>query len=334
MGAITRRGNVPAHSNQVSQHFVLFTELVKMKFKIPVLVIVTSLNAFWILAGIGMQCVGQERSSPSMEDLFGAIEEDEESEYVPAASKISLPENLAEVPIEIDQSEQDELAAWVKWLVLKNLPPHYEDLRKWDQTKEIVSGLNVRWEDGKIKTNRRRKTVKHGTWQRHIIDFIDPQANLAIAINKIDFSQPGQIGFAMKLEMPLALYSQLKQYQRGFQWYSISVKADATVSLEIESIVKIYVNAAKLPPDVRFDPVVERASISLVRFEVNRISHIGGDAAELMGKQLRGLLDKKLEEYDEKLVEKMNKQIAKQKDRLSLSLSDWMQKKAGQKSQQ
>ncbi len=176
--------------------------------------------------------------------------------------------------------------------------------------------------------------VKHGTWQRHIIDFIDPQANLAIAINKIDFSQRGQIGFAIKLEMPLALYSQLKQYQRDFQWYSISVKADATVLLEIESIVKIYVNAAKLPPDVRFDPVVERASISLVRFEVNRISHIGGDAAELMGKQLRGLLDKKLEEYDEKLAEKMNKQIAKQKDRLSLSLSDWMQKKAGQKSQQ
>ncbi|MCU0712923.1 MAG: hypothetical protein MUC43_12750 [Pirellula sp.] len=305
-----------------------------MKVKIPVLVLVAALCTFWITAGLGSRCVGQERSAPTMDDLFGSIEEDEESEYVPSSSKLNLPENLTEVAIEIDESEQDELAAWVKWLVLKNLPPHYEDLRKWDQTKEIVSGLNVRWEDGKIKTNRRRKTVKHGTWQRHIIDFIDPQAKLAIVINKIDFSQPGQIGFAMKLEMPLALYSQLKQYQRGFQWYSISVKADATVSLEIDCTVKIYVNAAKLPPDVRFDPVVERASISLLRFEVHRISHIGGDAAEFMGNQLRGLLDKKLEEYDEKLAEKMNKQIAKQKDRLSLSLSDWMQKKSGQKSQQ
>jgi hypothetical protein len=304
-----------------------------MKVKIPVLVVVAAISTFWVEASLSSRCFGQERSSPTMDDLFGSIEEDEESEYVPASTKLNLPENLTDVAIEIDESEQDELAAWVKWLVLKNLPPHYEDLRKWDQTKEIVSGLNVRWEDGKIKTNRRRKNVKHGTWQRHIIDFIDPQANLAIAVDKIDFSQQGQIGFAMKIEMPLALYSQLKQYQRGLQWYSISVKADATVSLEIDCTVKIYVNAAKLPPDVRFDPVVERASIGLVRFEVHRISHIGGDAAELMGKQLRGVLDKKLEEYDEKLVEKMNKQIAKQKDRLSLSLSDWMQKKAGQKSQ-
>ena len=174
-----------------------------MKVKIPVLVVVAAISTFWIVAGLGSRCVGQERSSPTIDDLFGAIEEDEESEYVPSSSKLTLPENLTDVAIEIDESEQDELAAWVKWLVLKNLPPHYEDLRKWDQTKEIVSGLNVRWEDGKIKTNRRRKTVKHGTWQRHVIDFIDPQANLAVAIDKIDFSEQGQIGFAMKLEMPL-----------------------------------------------------------------------------------------------------------------------------------
>ncbi|XZE19308.1 hypothetical protein SH449x_004625 [Pirellulaceae bacterium SH449] len=274
--------------------------------------------------------VAQDRSSPTMDDLFGSLDEDEESEYLPASSKLVLPERLADVPISVDKTEQEELAAWVRWLCLKNLPPHYEDLRKWDQSKEIVSGLNIRWEDGKLRTNRRHKTVKHGTWQRHIIDFIDPQSHLSLSFDQIDFSKPGQIRIVMQLSVPLALYSQLKQYQRGFKWYSISVMADATVAMQIDCRIKIHVNPTKLPPDVRFEPIIDRANMTLKHFEVHRISHVGGDAAELMGKQLRGLLDKKLAEYDDKLVEKMNAQIDKQKDRLVLSLSDWLGKKVSQ----
>jgi hypothetical protein len=39
-----------------------------------------------------------------------------------------------------------------------------------------------------------------------------------------------------------------------------------------------------------------------------------------------------MKDYDDKLVEKMNREIAKQKDKLTISLSDWLEKKAGTKS--
>ena len=40
----------------------------------------------------------------------------------------------------------------------------------------------------------------------------------------------------------------------------------------------------------------------------------------MIGKGIREVLDEKMKDYDDKLVEKMNREIAKQRDKLTISL--------------
>ena len=58
---------------------------------------------------------------------------------------------------------------------------------------------------------------------------------------------------------------------------------------------------------------------------MQRISQIHGPLAELLGKGIREVLDNRLEDYREKLVIKMNSEIAKQQGKLKLSFQGWLQ---------
>ncbi len=64
--------------------------------------------------------------------------------------------------------------------------------------------------------------------------------------------------------------------------------------------------------------------MELLEFQVTRISHVKGSVAKVLGSSLREVLDRKLAEYDDKLVEKMNKQLDKQKDHFHVSADKWL----------
>jgi hypothetical protein len=273
----------------------------------------------------------QESSGLNMGDLFGTDEEP--TDYTPPPRQLHVPDSLSDVPVELGVSETQELSGWARWLVLKNLPPQYINNRKWDQKKDVFAGIDMRWEDGKIKTHRKYKQVKHGSWTRYVIDFVDPQNALVVEVKRVDFTKKGKIGIEIRVESPLRLFAQLKQYQRNFQWYSVSVEAEAIVEMTVDCQIAVHVNGAKFPPDVLFHPIVNQAKVQLKHFEVNRISRLKGEPAEFLGKQMRTVLDEKLAEYDTKLVEKMNKEITKQKDKLRLSLSDWLTKSVSKQTQ-
>jgi hypothetical protein len=250
----------------------------------------------------------------------------------PASRNLILPETLPQVPVPVSADERQEISTWVKWMVLKNLPPNFEDNRKWDKRKEVFAGLHIHREGLKIETKRKTKLMKHGTWTRYTIDFVDPEKELIVDISKIDFSHDGRIDITTRIETPLKLFGRVSQWQRNVRWYSLSMYAKSRVEMNVECSVYVHVNSAKFPPDVEFSPKVTSANVQLKEFEVDRISRVGGDAAELIGKGIREVLDEKMKDYDDKLVEKMNREIAKQKDKLTISLSDWLEKKAGTKS--
>jgi hypothetical protein len=88
-------------------------------------------------------------------------------------------------------------------------------------------------------------------------------------------------------------------------------------------------NPLKVPPDIEFRPKVTAAHVELVSFRVHRISQIGGPMAKHLGNGLRELLEDKLRDYDDKLVEKINKQIEKQQSKLHISLQDWIATRVG-----
>jgi hypothetical protein len=284
-----------------------------------------------ILLLLGTPCPGQDDPGPP--SLDGILDTDPIPENErPAPRNLILPETLPLVPVPVSADERQEISTWVKWMVLKNLPPNYEDNRKWDKRKEVFVGLHIHRDGLKIETKRKTKLMKHGTWTRYTIDFVDPEQELIVDVSKIDFSNEGRIDITTRIEAPLKLFGRVSQWQRNVRWYSLSMHAQSRVEMNVECSVYVHVNSAKFPPDVEFSPIVTSAKVQLKEFEVDRISRVGGDAAELIGKGIREVLDEKMKDYDDKLVEKMNREIAKQKDKLTLSLSDWLGKKVGTKS--
>ena len=270
----------------------------------------------------------QDTSSSSLPDMGRMFDTDIEPippEEKPAQLKLHLPETLAEVPIPVSADERQELSSWVRWLVLRNLPPNFEDNRKWGREQEVFDGIQLRREGWKIETKRKKKTAKHGTWSRYYIEFVDPAEKLQVNIQKIDYPKSGPIHVETQVIAPLKLFGRVSEWRRDVQLISISTNADATVELNIACDIQVLVNPLKIPPDVEFRPVVTDARVALREFEVHRISQIHGPLAELLGKGIREVLDNRLEDYREKLVVKMNSEIAKQKGKLKLSLQDWMQ---------
>lgn len=281
----------------------------------------------WVLSGNSLRAQF-DSSLPSLDDILSTDEVPIPEASVPELHPVSaqVADELFQVPMPIDADERQEMSTWVKWLVLKNMPPDYVDERKWNRQKEVVTGLHVRMDGMRLDTKRKRKMVNHGTWSRFVIEFIDPKNALIVDITKMEFG-PGKVTVQCRVETPLKLFGRLSQWQRDVQLYSFSVDGRARVEMVMDAVVNIQVNPLRFPPDVEFLPAVTSSQVRLKEFEIDRVSRVGGDAAELLGKAIRKTLEKKVAEYDQKVVEKMNKQIAKQKDKLKLNLADWTSKK-------
>ena len=271
---------------------------------------------------------GQEQaqsSLPNMSSLFDLDVETIPLDERPKNPQLLLPDSLAEVPIPVSADERHELSFWVRWLVLRNLPPSFEDNRKWGREKEVFDGIKLRREGWKIETKRKTKTAKHGTWSRYYIEFVDPGENLQVNIQQMAFPKAGPIRVVTQVIAPLKLFGRMSEWRRDVQLISLSTNADATIELNVACDIQVTVNPLKIPPDVEFRPTVTDAAVVLRDFKVHSISQLHGPLAELLGNGIREVLDNRLEDYREKLVVKMNAEITKQKGKLKLSLQDWMQ---------
>jgi hypothetical protein len=264
-------------------------------------------------------------STPQLSELFDDPVEEIPSDERPQPLSLQLPDSLTKVPISSAADERTELASWARWLVLKNLPPHFEDNRKWNRQKEVFNGIHLHREGWKLETKRKKKLAKHGTWSRYYIEFIDPEKDLQIEIGKLEFPTQGPIHLETKVMAPLKLFGRVSQWSRDVQLVSVSANAKAKIEMSVVCDIHVRVNSLKLPPDVEFQPVVRDASVLLKEFEVERISQIHGPTAEWLGKGIREVLDSRLEDYRDKLVQKMNVEIGKQQGKLKLSIQDWLQ---------
>lgn len=266
------------------------------------------------------------KSAEAFEALFGdGGDEDIDPNEHPSARKLDLPEEFEEVATEPTADELKQMSDWVRWLVLRNLPPNFEDNRKWGKHKEVWDGVHMHRDGLRLDTKRKWKTVKHGTWSRYYIEFIDPANRLEIHIQRFDTSKPGMIFIKTQIIAPLKLFGRVSEWKRDVQLISVSTNAEATVEMNVECEVLVRTNPLKLPPDVEFVPKVTDARISLLDFKTQSISQIHGPPAELLGRGIREVLDSKLEDYRDKLVQKMNHEIAKQQGKLRLSVQDWIQ---------
>lgn len=243
----------------------------------------------------------------------------------PEIRKLDLPETPETFLAGPTGDELKELSQWIRWLTLMNLPPNYEDNRKWGRQRKVYDGVDMKFDGLRLDTKRKWKLVDHGTWSRYFIEFVDPVHRMDISIDRLEMRPNGR-GFFSSLQIvaPLKLFGRVSQFHRDVQLMSVSVQADATVAMRVDVDVEIRINPLVFPPEVEFRPQAKAANVELRAFEVHRISQIHGDTAEWMGKGIRRVLDQKLSEYNDQLVVKINKEIAKQQSKLKLSAQDWL----------
>lgn len=228
---------------------------------------------------------------------------------------------------ELNSIATPQFVNWLTTMVHENLPPTYEDVRKWGLQKEVWDGVKI-WREGtRIETKRKTKLVNAGTWSRYSIAIVEPEQNLHIEFNRLEALPDSRIAFAVTVECPLEVFGRMSQWARDVQLVSISANADAACRLTLDGTVELQMNMLKLPPDIVIKPRVDHAHIELTHYRVRRISQVGGDLAKLLGNGLRGVVDEKLDDMNAKLVDKINKQINKNSQRLAFSTQDWLRSK-------
>ncbi|MDA1180366.1 MAG: hypothetical protein O2931_16415, partial [Planctomycetota bacterium] len=216
----------------------------------------------------------------------------------------------------------DGLSGIVRRLLLENIPETYEDTRKWGKTAKRWDGLHVHHDGLRVKTKRRWKEVNHGLWQMFRITPRDPEHSLHLQINNLKETSPGVITFDVDFTAHVDALARRSRWNYGVQLYSISMEAEAVVELQAQVELRTKLDLAHFPPDLELHPRVLAAKLNLREYHVRKISKIGGDLAEEIGGTLEHLLAEKLEDKQQKIVDRMNRQIEKNQSKLRVSVRD------------
>lgn len=243
---------------------------------------------------------------------------------------VPVPRVVAGVPQPAEESNNlasPQMIGWLKQLIRENLPESYEDNKKWDQQKEVWDGVDISRDGLKIKTKSKRKSVNHGTWTRYQLKMVDPDRHLDIQFQKLEVMADGKIAFDVSTEMLLDIFGRMSQWVRDVQLISLSANADAVCKLSVQGTIEFQLNPLRFPPDIKIKPHVDAARVDISYFRVRRISQLSGPLAVQLGNGLRRALEGKLDESNDKLAEKMNRQLEKNSDRMMFSTQDWLQSK-------
>lgn len=214
-------------------------------------------------------------------------------------------------------------------IVRQHLPVEFESRDGWGHTREVWSGVDIRRQGWQITTKRQKRQVNDGTWKLYRVRLIEPDEHLSLQVQEIRPAADGRVEFELVADARLEIFARLAQWELGVQLLSISANATARTQFCVRGDVGLKLDPTRLPPDVMLDPLVRTAELRLVDFRLERISQLGGAIAHELGQQARGLLHKELARQNEKLPDKLNRQIDKNRPRLRLSVQDLLASKWG-----
>lgn len=212
-------------------------------------------------------------------------------------------------------------------LILDNLPHDFDHTKNWGKTKQVFSGIDMRFAGLELRTHRRWKTVNQGTWSKYKASLVDPHKNLRIELSHLVETEPGKVAFLMSTKAKLDLYGRLQEWQRGVRLYSVSADAIADIQLKLRCTMSTKLDITKLPPDIQLQPTVTDAEVKLVQFKLQRLSKSGGPIVRELGDGVEKILRRELAQKNERIVDKINRQIKKHEDDLRLSLGDAVKSK-------
>ena len=222
----------------------------------------------------------------------------------------------------VAQTTDSEFNRFLTKLALKHLPAEFEEDKDWGQTAERWDGIKFRRDNGRLETERRRKTVNHGTWKKYSAELANPTEQFSIEIKDLRELQDNQIGFSVHCAANVNLDARQSKWIKGIQLYSLSAQGHARMRLEVEMQVTMTTDSGNFPPDLVFQPEAKSATIHLDEFRIDRVSKLGGEFAQQVSRAVRKKLDQKIEDKQQKLVDKINREIDENRDHLRVPVGD------------
>jgi hypothetical protein len=215
-----------------------------------------------------------------------------------------------------------EVQQFLTELAREHLPDKYEKSKDWGQTTRVLAGWEVTRRGLRLETRRRYREVNDGAWQKYRIEVIDPERTFQVRVSnlrQVDNKLLGEVEVLARLRA----FGRHSQWERGVQLYSVSADATAGVRLSAQVEVGVQLDPSRLPPDVVLRPRVTSARLELLDFRLERVSDLSGPVVRSLSGTVEKLVEERIAQKREKLVEKLNRSLAKREEVMRFSAVDF-----------
>jgi hypothetical protein len=208
-------------------------------------------------------------------------------------------------------------------LARDQLPDKYEKTKNWGKTVRVFDGWKFERDGMRLETRRRFKTANDGAWQKYGIRLVEPEKNFEIRVENLR-QEESRVVCDVTILAAAQVWGRHTQWENGVQLASLSAEADARLRLRAKLEMALKLDVTKLPPDAYLQPRVTSADLDILEFKLRRVSHFDGPVVKSLSSSVREMLEDKIEDDRQKLVDKLNKSLAKQQAKLRFSPSDWL----------
>ena len=216
------------------------------------------------------------------------------------------------------QEMPSESIDFIRGIVLLLIPQEFEDDDGWGEETKVQSGLNMRFDDGQIKTSRRWKHVNHGSWQQAAAKIVEPEERFQISAARLPDPEKGTRRYDIDASTRLRVTGQQQQWSYGVMLWSVSAEAVADVNLHLLVDVTTQVVQIDTGTRLRFTPKVTLAEVRLTKFSLRRISHLKGKPVQEFGDWFEKLIRRRVGRENKNLSTRINTALEKKPERLEI----------------
>ncbi len=235
------------------------------------------------------------------------------------AAVVQPTENAAVAPATSPRREMAaEVSEFIRSVALFLVPQEFEDDNGWGDETKIQSGLNMRLDDGRLRTSRRWKHVNHGNWQQVTGRLVDPEDTFRLRVAGVPVPERGIQEYDVDVSARLRITGRQQQWNYGIMLWSISAEAVADVNLHLVLDVKSEVVQSDNGTRLRFLPNVRSAEVRLSDFSLRRISHVKGKPVQEFGDWFERMIQRRVSRENDKLTPRINAALEKEPERLEI----------------
>lgn len=201
------------------------------------------------------------------------------------------------------------------------LAPHTSvDEDDWGRTKRVQSGLNVRLDGLQLRTSRRWKEVRHGTWNRAEVILEDPGEDFDLAVSVLPQNEENVSLHRIRAGARVRVRGRQQRWTNGVKLYSISGEGIAHVVLHADVELRRDVVTTDGANRLRVLPEIRNAHLQLTGFQLRRVGHAKGSLVRESGRAFESIAKRLVSRESDELTAKINEKIRKKPERFEIPL--------------